>query len=136
MSEISKDQSELHAVSQRPEDTPLSIAMTLGSATRRAGGVFYAVRSDAQALVAAGHRVTVFAPHDADAPEDVPSWAPVKAVIATPVGPAALGFAPGIGRELDAGEFDLLHQHGLWQALSLQSQRWRRRADKPVVISP
>ena len=51
-------------------------------------------------------------------------------------GPRALGFAPQQQMLINAVAPDLLHSHGLWMYSSLTSSRWRRRAKRPVIISP
>ena len=114
---------------------PLSIAIVTGSASRRAGGLFNSVRMSARALSTAGHRVTVLAVSDANFEEDRLAWAPLELVAARPVGPAALAFAPAMAKGL-SDRFDVVHQHGIWQAFSTHVAAWRRRTDGPVMISP
>lgn len=115
---------------------PLSIALVTGSASRLAGGLFNSVRRSALALSAAGHRVTVLALDDAHAAEDAAAWAPLVPLVAPRRGPAALGYAPAIGAALREGRFDVVHQHGIWQAFSRDVAAWRRRTGGPVMISP
>lgn len=114
----------------------LQIAFVTGSASRLAGGLFNSVRRLSQALTEAGHSVEVFALDDEHGVEDAAAWQPVVPQRFEPVPPRALGFAPGLSDALTAGQFDIVHQHGIWQATSLSVARWRRRTGRPVMISP
>lgn len=114
----------------------LRIAFVTGSASRLAGGLYTSVRRLSQALTNAGHRVEVFALEDEHGPQDAPAWLPVVPQRFPPVPPRALGFAPGLSQALAEGEFDIVHQHGIWQATTLAVAAWRRRTGRPVMISP
>ncbi len=63
-----------------------------------------------------------------------------EAMVSFPqTGPSFLGYSRAMERVAVASEgasFDLLHQHGIWLALSRVSIRWRSRYDRPTVISP
>jgi poly(glycerol-phosphate) alpha-glucosyltransferase len=48
----------------------------------------------------------------------------------------SIGYAPDLGRALLSGDHDVLHQHGLWQYLSVQSIAWRAKTGRPVIVSP
>ena len=115
---------------------PLRIAFVTGSASRLAGGLFTSVRRLSQALTEAGHKVEVFALNDEHGAEDAAAWEPVVPQRFDPVWPRALGFASGLSDALAAGQFDIVHQHGIWQATSLSVAAWRRRTGQPVMISP
>lgn len=39
-------------------------------------------------------------------------------------------------RSRAAGEFDVLHQHGIWTAMSRVTRRWRQAHGRPTVIAP
>ncbi|SFP23853.1 Glycosyl transferase 4-like domain-containing protein [Qipengyuania nanhaisediminis] len=56
--------------------------------------------------------------------------------LATPRGPAALAYAPGLRALLDAAKLDLLHLHGIWQYPVKAAGDWARRTGKPLVVSP
>ena len=101
-----------------------------------AGGVFDAVRRPAIALAELGHAVSVLALEDALSAADMAAWAPLKPQVFPRRGPRALGHAPALAGALQQGQFDIVHQHGLWQAFSAQVSAWRRRNGKAVVISP
>ncbi len=115
---------------------PLSVAVALGSVSRRAGGLFESVRASALALHRQGHAVSVFALRDSGTAADIGAWAPLVPDVLPAVGPRALGLAPQLAARLRAGDFDVAHQHGIWQCTSLAVSSWRRRHSRPVVISP
>lgn len=115
---------------------PLSIAIVTGSASRLAGGLFNSVRRSAVSLAEAGHSVAVLALDDDYATEDVANWAPLVPILAPRRGPAVLGYGAAIGMALREGAFDVVHQHGIWQAFSAQVSGWQRRTNGPVMISP
>lgn len=114
----------------------LSVAMTTGSASRAAGGLFTSVRRSAQALAGLAHEVAVYTLRDVHAQEDMAAWAPLRPRLFDSLGPAGLGIAPAMPAALVAGGHSLLHQHGLWQYLSVASMAWRRRTGRPSLISP
>lgn len=113
---------------------PFRIAMVTGSVSHLAGGLFNSVRALSQSLP--GARVSVLAPDDPHTAADLGAWSPLVPQIFPRRPPASLGYAPALGRALGAGNFELIHQHGIWQAFSAQVSAWRRRTGRPVMISP
>lgn len=114
----------------------LSVGVVTGSASRQAGGLFQSVRRLSQTLRGRGARVAVYALDDADAAADAAAWGDLPPRLFGRLGPASLGYGRGMTGALLAGEHDLLHQHGIWQFLSCSVGAWRKRTDRPVVISP
>ncbi len=54
-------------------------------------------------------------------------------------GPASIGFSRAAerwARSPDAADFPVLHQHGIWPALSRVTLRWRERLRRPAVVAP
>jgi len=54
-------------------------------------------------------------------------------------GPASIGFSPAAerwARSPEAAGFGVLHQHGIWQAFSRVTLRWRERLRRPTVVAP
>ena len=54
-------------------------------------------------------------------------------------GPAGWGFSPAAERWVktpEAETFGVLHQHGIWPAMSRVTMRWRKKYDRPTVVSP
>ncbi|MGE3993699.1 glycosyltransferase [Pseudorhodoplanes sp.] len=68
--------------------------------------------------------------------EDISEWSTLDTTTYCTLGPTKLGYAPQLGRALMAGNHDLLHQHGLWLAISRQVSAWRHCTNLPVVITP
>jgi len=55
------------------------------------------------------------------------------------VGPASVSFSPAAerwARSPEAAGFPVLHQHGIWQAFSRVTLRWRERLRRPTVVAP
>lgn len=114
----------------------LSVGVVTGSASRQAGGLFQSVRRLSQTLQATGAKVSVYALHDTDSEADAAAWGDLPPQLFDPLGPATLGYGRGMTDALVAGGHDLVHQHGIWQLLSCSVGAWRKRTDRPVVISP
>jgi poly(glycerol-phosphate) alpha-glucosyltransferase len=114
---------------------PIRIGIVTGSASRLAGGLFNSVRLSARALSNNGLDVTILALEDRHSAEDLAEWSPLP-LLTKPRGPSTLGYAPGIGEALRTHSFDIVHQHGIWQAFSAQVSAWRDRTRQPVMISP
>ncbi|MFD0982573.1 glycosyltransferase [Tropicimonas aquimaris] len=108
--------------------------MVTGSLSRRAGGLFHSVRSLSQNLAEAGARVTVIGTRDPDTEADLPAWAPLVPVVLEPGRLPGLGGARGIAEAIEASRPDVVHQHGIWMALSLDTARWARTG--ATMISP
>jgi len=53
-------------------------------------------------------------------------------------GPSRLACSPAMGCAISkfANEYDIIHQHGIWTAISYLTNRWRARTGKPTVIAP
>lgn len=54
-------------------------------------------------------------------------------------GPASIGYsrrAERWARSPEAADFPVLHQHGIWPALSRVTLRWRDRLRRPTVVAP
>lgn len=110
--------------------------MVVGSLSRSAGGLFESVRQRALGYVHAGHHVEVFGLADQFTEADIGAWDPLRPLVLPTLGGSAGGFSPKLGRALEAQRFDVIHQHGVWQAFSAAVSRIRRRKGTPVMISP
>jgi glycosyltransferase involved in cell wall biosynthesis len=113
---------------------PLSVGIVCASATRRAGGIFPVMRAHAKQLIALGIDVTMHCVEDEMIETDRPSWNPVP-LHAYPASLKRFALSPGLKAALLQADYDILHQHGLWQYPSIAVSRWRRRTGRPVVIS-
>ncbi|MER8785439.1 glycosyltransferase [Mesorhizobium sp. M1006] len=114
----------------------MNIGIITSSISRRAGGLFESVRASALGLHRLGHRVTVYGLEDEHSAADFAAWAPVSVVAFPRVGPAALGYSPGMSHAVRKSNHDLLHLHGLWTFPSIVCLRWGASSGRPVVISP
>ena len=54
------------------------------------------------------------------------------------VGPRRLAFSPNMERAISvmSSDFDIVHEHGIWTAISRVVNKWRLRTGGPTVISP
>ncbi|MBL8564834.1 MAG: glycosyltransferase [Hyphomicrobiaceae bacterium] len=114
---------------------PLSIGVVLGSISRSAGGISSAARRPAQHLTAAGHEVTVIALRDNFSERDLHEWTPIEPILVDALGPNRIGLSPQLYRELSRRHFDIVHQHGIWQAFSGFVARLAKRGT-PTLIAP
>ncbi|MER9969303.1 glycosyltransferase [Mesorhizobium sp. M0060] len=112
------------------------MAVVSGSLSRLAGGLFNSVRQSALALHSLGCRISVLGTADIHTAKDIGAWDPIKPLAAKPASPFALGYAPALGEALRNGDFNIVHQHGIWKAMSAQVSAWRKRTGGPVMISP
>lgn len=113
-----------------------SLGVVLGSASRRAGGLFTSARRLTQSVAGHGVSARVHALRDADSAEDAVAWGSLPLDHFDVRGPAQLGYSPGLARSLAVADHDILHQHGIWQGFSASVRGWGRRTGGPVVISP
>ena len=114
----------------------MNVGVLSASISRRAGGLFWSVRSLARSLNESGCQARVFSIADRYSAEDVKQWDGVEVRLLTGRGPAAFGFAPEFARALNAASLDLVHTHGLWMYPSVAAWRWSKRWGRPLVISP
>ena len=118
------------------QENRVRVALLTGPVSRRGGGVSDVVRSLGKSLAdVSGSPVPVFGIQDAETEADLAGWGKVPLVAFPTAGPAAFGFAPQMGRALEAAHPDLLHVHGLWMYPSIASQRWAK-GTRPYVITP
>jgi len=120
----------------KPSGRVLRIGLLTAHASRANGGVFEAVKEHARLLRLLGHEVHVFAVEDTEAEHDRGCFGDTPVHLARHVGPAQIGFAPGLDRLLRDAGLDMLHLHGIWTAASYHGARWARRSGRPYVISP
>ena len=114
----------------------MRIAIVTGSLSRSAGGLFNSVRRSAQEFQKLGHEVSVFGVADQFAEEDLSAWHPIKVFAGKRIGPKILNYSSETTQHFKAGKFDIVHQHGIWQAPSWQTIGWRQENQGPTMISP
>lgn len=114
----------------------MKIAQMLSSVSRRAGGVLYAVAELSKALSRIPNvEVTVHGVRDSDTFKDLEVWYPLSPVIHRRFGPAFLSYAPTMASVAHSKQYDVLHNHGIWQNPSRVGLQWQRRLSRPHVIS-
>ncbi len=120
----------------------MRILHTVASVAQRSGGLGRIAMGFAQGQNGHGQTTAVWhlnlAPGSATVVDEL-GYCP-ESVRAFPIlGPRQLGFSPGLERHLigESGSgFDVVHQHGIWQALSRGTQRWHARFDRPTIVAP
>ena len=105
------------------------------SMSRRAGGLYWAVRSLAGSVREAGCNVQVFAGQDEFSERDRAGWGDIPLAVFPTRGPLAIGYQVGLSNALTTAGLDLAHVHGLWNYPSVAARRWGRKG-KPYLISP
>ena len=119
-----------------PDIAGRRIGLLTAWASRRGGGVFEAVVAQVALLRELGAEPVVIALRDRHSMDDAARLAGCELHHAEVLGPHQIGFAPQLGRLLDAAELDLLHLHGIWMYPSHAAAQWTRRSGKPCLISP
>ena len=121
-------------------EAPRSVLHVAGVLEDRWCGVRNSVVELARAQAGLGYGAAI---HSTATPSSAPDGPPADAgvrVFASPiVGPAALRYSPRAERwaaSAEAADFDVLHQHGIWLALSRMTIRWRKVHGGPTVITP
>ena len=114
----------------------MKVAMTTGSLSRNAGGLFESVRAMGKGLSELGMGVSVYGLRDQNWERDEEAWAPLSARAFSFVGPRALAWSPDMDATLDEARPDLVALQGLWQYSSIATRRQWRRNGTPYVISP
>jgi len=112
------------------------VGFLTASVSRRAGGVFDAVRRLAQELNVAGVTVRVFGLRDADTDRDRRLWDGVEVFAGEVIGPPAFGYCPALLRALERENLGLIDLQGLWMYPSVACREWSRRGWRRYVVSP
>ena len=114
----------------------MKVAITTGSLSRNAGGLFESVRALGKGLAKLGGDVSVYGLRDQNWERDEEAWAPLSAHAFSFIGPRALAWSPDMDAALDEARPDLVALQGLWQYASLSTCRQWRRKGTPYVVSP
>jgi poly(glycerol-phosphate) alpha-glucosyltransferase len=114
----------------------MKVAITTGSLSRNAGGLFESVRALGKGLAKLGGDVSVYGLRDQNWERDEEAWAPLSAHAFSFIGPRAFAWSPDMDAALDEARPDLVALQGLWQYASLSTCRQWRRKGTPYVVSP
>ena len=114
----------------------MKVAMTTGSLSRNAGGLFESVRAMGKGLSELGVGVSVYGLRDQNWERDEEAWEPLSASAFSFIGPRALTWSPDMDAALDEVRPDVVALQGLWQYSSIATRRQWKRNGTPYVISP
>jgi poly(glycerol-phosphate) alpha-glucosyltransferase len=67
---------------------------------------------------------------------DLNEWSPLVPRIFPTKGFASLGYSPPLQKHVLQDNYDLVHQHGIWQFISLAAAQWQKKSGRPHLISP
>jgi glycosyltransferase involved in cell wall biosynthesis len=112
------------------------IGLLTASASRLGGGVSEAVIAQAAMIRSLGGEAVIFALADRHSDDDCERYLPSRATFCPVVGPAQIGFSPGLVPALIEAELDCLHLHGIWMYPSRAGAIWAQRTGRPYLISP
>jgi len=119
-----------------PVNPPRRIGLLTAWASRANGGVFEAVAAQADMIRAQGGEPLIFALDEPHAEVDRARFGDAPVSLSRVIGPAQMGFAPGLLPALLAANLDCLHLHGIWMYPSRAGMLWARATDRPYIISP
>ena len=111
------------------------IVFIVSSMSRKAGGLFGAVRSLARHVNGHGCNVRVFAGEDEFSSQDRSAWDTIQLSIFPKKGPRFFGYQAGLSEILKKSMLDVVHVHGLWMYPSVAVSAWGKTG-KPYVVSP
>ena len=114
----------------------MKLALLMSSASRRSGGLFWAVGGLAKAMAAQGLNACVFAGADLELSEDRKFWVPVPVDPSLVSGTPAFGWQPHLAGKLVQYAPDLVHTQGLWMHPSVAAHQWHRRTGRPYLVTP
>lgn len=112
----------------------MRVGFMIASASREAGGLFWATAPLAHQLCATNCGVEVFAGRDRHTGDDRSHWGRVPVHVYNKVRPSAFGYTPGLSKRLKGTDLDVLHTHGLWIYPSVAVSTWGRRTGMPWLV--
>lgn len=114
----------------------MRIALTTGSLSRNAGGLFESVRALGKGLNELAVEVSIYGLRDKNWERDEEVWKPLSARAFPFIGPRAFAWSPDMDTALDQAHPDVVALQGLWQYSSIATRRQWRLNGIPYVISP
>jgi poly(glycerol-phosphate) alpha-glucosyltransferase len=114
----------------------MKVCTLTASVSRKAGGLFTSVRRLSQSLTALPDaQVNIVGVEDEFTQADSAEWNPLSPQCFPAKGPASFGFSPALKQHLLQSDYDLIHQHGLWQFISVAVSGWHKHTAHPYLIS-
>lgn len=113
----------------------LDLGVVTGSLSPAGGGLFQCMRVPTNLVAQRGARVSVYGLVDDQFEQARSAWTVSKLQAFPITGPHRLGYSPEMMRSLVKADHDLVHLHGLWFYPSHAVNQWRRRTQRPTVIS-
>src|SRR5690606_6292309 len=115
----------------------MKVAMVASSVSRQAGGLLPAIQRLSRSLCALSDtRISIVGLEDEFSAIDSALWKPLVPNIFPIKGPTAFGFSPSMKRFLLQSGCDIVHQHGLWQYISVAVSHCHKINQNPYLISP
>lgn len=111
----------------------MKIQVVTDVVTRRAGGVFDAVRDMFTNKVFSDHDVEILSYEDDMIEEDLPSW---KGLPMRLFKPHFFLYSNALKEALMNSSADIYHQQGLWRYSHLLMEKYKNRVGKPIVCTP
>jgi poly(glycerol-phosphate) alpha-glucosyltransferase len=111
------------------------IGLLTASISQLGGGVSEAVLRQSEMIRALGAEPIVFALDDRHAQAGRDRFPSCRIEILPVLGPAQIGYAPGLCQRLLKSELDCLHLHGIWMYPSHAGAVWARKTGRPYFIS-
>jgi len=103
------------------------------SASRSAGGMYFAVQPLTQHMIDLGCDCRIIAPLDRYLKEDKNSWGRVQIDCYSTIGPRSLGYSRKINKLI--GVPDIQHAHGIWMYFSHVNRLAAKNNNVPYVVS-
>lgn len=111
----------------------MNITVVTDVVTRRAGGVFDAVRDMFTNNVFSEQYVEILSYEDDKIAEDLPSWKNLPMKLFKP---HFFLYSKELKKALYESSMDIYHQEGLWRYSHLLMEKVRKRSNVPIVCSP
>lgn len=114
---------------------PALVSASLG---RNAGGILDSLLGLARALAAYAdlHLEALGLSSALDCEPEAGRWDPVPTRTFPARGPKGFGFSPALRDGLVAGDYSLVHSHGIWMYPSVAVSAWHGRSGRPYLVSP
>ena len=106
------------------------------SLSRRIAGIFDVKRNLSLEFHRKGYDLEVIGFRDNFTESDNKLWNPLNPICLDKKGIAKFVYHPDLYRILTEGQPDLVHLHFLWTYISIVAQKWSKKNDLPLIITP